>query len=128
MKKKTLLRKHFRTDDDKGLPNRDYPFCRPLENILNGGNYLENKSRELVSPALAMAINVRRVKSKSKRNGYRVFNGRKPMREGWTIYKHGTIIQTEITCKKISCSMHDSVCRWIIVENAKIFRCYAKHF
>ena len=24
--------------------------------------------------------------------------------------------------------MHDSACRWLIVENAKIFRSYVKHF
>ena len=40
---------------------------------------------------------------------------------------HGTRIR-EITCKKISCSMRDSDCRWIIVENDKGFQSYAKHF
>ena len=29
---------------------------------------------------------------------------------------HGTITQTGIICKKISCYMCDSVCRWLIVE------------
>ena len=42
--------------------------------------------------------------------------------------KHGTIIRTGIICKKIPCYMRDSVCRWFIVENAKIFRSYVKHF
>ena len=42
--------------------------------------------------------------------------------------KHGTIIRTGITCKKILCYMRDSACRWFIVENAKIFRSYVKHF
>ena len=37
-------------------------------------------------------------------------------------FKHWTIIPTGITCKKISCYMHNSKCRWLIVENAKIFR------
>ena len=41
---------------------------------------------------------------------------------------HGTIIRTGITCKKIPCYMRDSACRWLIVENAKIFRSYVKHF
>ena len=27
---------------------------------------------------------------------------------------------TGMTCKKISCYMRDSACRWLIVENAKI--------
>ena len=43
-------------------------------------------------------------------------------------FNHGTIIRTGITCKKISCYMCDSVCRWLIVKNAKIFRSYVKHF
>ena len=41
---------------------------------------------------------------------------------------HGTIIRTGITCKKIPCYMRNSACRWLIVENAKIFRSYVKHF
>ena len=41
---------------------------------------------------------------------------------------HGTIIQTGTTRKKIPCYMRDSACRWFIVENAKIFRSYVKHF
>ena len=41
---------------------------------------------------------------------------------------HGIIIGTGITCKKISCHMRDSDCRWLIVENAKMFRSYVKHF
>ena len=34
---------------------------------------------------------------------------------------HGTIIRTEITCKKTPCDMRDSACRWFIVRKAKIF-------
>ena len=45
-----------------------------------------------------------------------------------TPYDHGTIIQTGKTCKKIPCSMSTSACRWLIVEKAKIFRSYDKHF
>ena len=41
---------------------------------------------------------------------------------------HGTIIRTGITCKKIFCHMRDSACRWLIVENTKIFKSYVKHF
>ena len=41
---------------------------------------------------------------------------------------HGTVIQTRITCKNIFCYMYDSACRWLFVENAKIFRSYVKHF
>ena len=41
---------------------------------------------------------------------------------------HGTIIWTEIACKKIPCYMHDLACRWLIVENAKVFRSYVNIF
>ena len=34
---------------------------------------------------------------------------------------YGTIIQTEITCKKVSCYMRESACRWFIVKKSKIF-------
>ena len=96
MKRKTctLLRKQFRTVDHRGLTNCDYPSYHPLQNILNGASYLGSKSRELELPELEMTIDEGRVKSKSKRNVYYVFNARKPIREGWTIYKHGTIIRT----------------------------------
>ena len=83
----SLLRKHFRTVDHRVLSNCDDPSYHPLQNILNGVNYLQNKSRELWSPGLEMTIDVGRVKSKSKRNGYHVFNAKKPVAEGWTIYK-----------------------------------------
>ena len=41
---------------------------------------------------------------------------------------HESIIRAGITCKKISCYMHGSACRWLIVENSKIFRSYVKCF
>ena len=40
---------------------------------------------------------------------------------------HGTKIRGETTCKKIRYCMGDSSCRWLIVENAKIFRSYVKN-
>ena len=46
----------------------------------------------------------------------------------YPVFEHGTKIRTGITCKKISCYMHDSACRWLIVKNVKIFRSYVKHF
>ena len=58
MKRKTysLPRKKIRTVDHRGLPNRDDPSYRALQNILNGVNYLRNKSRVLWSPGLEMTI------------------------------------------------------------------------
>ena len=44
------------------------------------------------------------------------------------ICRHGTIIKAGIACKKISCYMHDWACRWLIVENGKIFGSYVKQF
>ena len=41
---------------------------------------------------------------------------------------HGTIIRTGITCKKFRGYMRHSACRWLIVENAKIFRSYVNPF
>ena len=41
---------------------------------------------------------------------------------------HRTIIPIGITFKKIPCYMRNSARRWLIVENAKIFRSYVKHF
>ena len=43
-------------------------------------------------------------------------------------YYHGTIIRTGITREKIPCYIRDSAYRCFIVENAKIFRSYVKHF
>ena len=42
MRRKTysLLRKHFRVIDHRGLPNHDDPSYHPLQNILNDVNYL----------------------------------------------------------------------------------------
>ena len=41
--------------------------------------------------------------------------------------KHGTIIQTGITCKKISFYIRDSASRWFIVKKGKIFWSYVKN-
>ena len=38
-----------------------------------------------------------------------------------TCSKHGTMIPTGITSKKIPCYMRDSACGWFIVKKAKIF-------
>ena len=35
--------------------------------------------------------------------------------------RHGTIIRTGITCKKIPWYMRDSASRWFIVKKAKVF-------
>ena len=43
-----------------------------------------------------------------------------------TVSQHRTLMQTGITCKKIPYYMRDSACRWLIVENPKIFRSYVK--
>ena len=42
--------------------------------------------------------------------------------------EHGTIMRTEIRCKRIFCYIRDSTCRWLIVEKVKMFCCYVKHF
>ena len=37
-------------------------------------------------------------------------------------------MRTGIICKKISCYMHDSACRWLIIENTSIFQRSVKHY
>ena len=44
------------------------------------------------------------------------------------LWNHGTIIRKGITCKKKSCYMRDSACRWFIVKKTKIFQSYVRHF
>ena len=41
---------------------------------------------------------------------------------------YGTIIPAGITWNKMWCYMLYSACRWLTVENAKMFRSYIKHF
>ena len=36
-------------------------------------------------------------------------------------WNYNTIIRTGIACTKVPCYMRNSACRWLIVENAKIF-------
>ena len=40
----------------------------------------------------------------------------------------GNIIRTGITCKKISCYLHESAYTWFNVKKVKIFWIYVKHF
>ena len=40
----------------------------------------------------------------------------------------GMVIPVGKTCKKIPCYMHDSACRWLIVENTKKISKLFKHF
>ena len=44
------------------------------------------------------------------------------------LFIHGPIIQAGTICNKIPCYLRYSACRWRIVENAKIFSSYVKHF
>ena len=46
----------------------------------------------------------------------------------YSYWNHGTVPRTGITSKKISCNMRGSIRRWLIIENAKIFGSYVKHF
>ena len=55
-------------------------------------------------------------------------NKNKNLNASYLISSYGTITQTGITCKKISFYEHNSACRWRLVEKAKIFLSYVKHF
>ena len=59
---------------------------------------------------------------------FRLISMKKTSNKFSFMFNHGTIIRTVITYKKIRCYMRDSACRWLIVENCKIFRSYVKHF
>ena len=54
--------------------------------------------------------------------------GQNPVWSVMAVPEHGTIIWNGITCKKISFYLRDLACMWFIVENAKIFWSYVKHF
>ena len=53
--------------------------------------------------------------------------------QGYSIWEHGTIIWTGITCKKTPCFltccyMRDSACRWCFLKKAEILWSCVKHF
>ena len=86
IKFKSLL-KHFRVTDASNLPERSSPSYHPLQNIQEGVDMIKRKSQTLWSPGFKMCIDEGRIRSKSKRNKFKIRNPDKPIRMGWTVNK-----------------------------------------
>ena len=82
-----LVLKHFRVVKPLTLPPKDSPAYHPLQNINNGVEYLRQRSLNLWSMGWKICIDEGRVRSKSKRNPYKIRNTDKPIRMGWTVCK-----------------------------------------
>ena len=86
LKFKTLL-KHFRVMDASKLPAKSSSNYHPLQNIIEGVELIKRKSQSLWSPGYKMYIDEGRIRSKSKRNKFKIRNPDKPIRMGWTVNK-----------------------------------------
>ena len=82
-----LMLKHFRAVKQSELPDKRDPSYHPLQNINAGIEYLRQKSLSHWNMGWKMCIDEGRVRSKSKRNPFKVRNPDKPIRMGWTICK-----------------------------------------
>lgn len=85
-----LILKHYRIVKQSVLPHKTSAQYHPLQNIRSGVEYLRKKSNELWIPGEKLVIDEGRVRSKSKRNPYKIRNVEKPIRMGWTIPKLAT--------------------------------------
>ena len=82
-----LMLKHFRVVCPYSLPAVQSPECHLLQNINAGVAYLCEKSLSFWSIGPKLCIDEGRIRSKSKRNPYKVRNPNKPIRMGWTVSK-----------------------------------------
>ena len=82
-----LLLKHFRVVKGSVLSAKNHPTYHPLQNINAGVEYLREKAISKWSFGWKLCIDEGRVRSKSKRNPYKIRNPDKPIRMGWTINK-----------------------------------------
>ena len=82
-----LMLKHFRVVRPSSLPAVQSPESHPLQNINAGVAYLREKSLSFWSIGSKLCIDEGRIRSKSKRNPYKVRNPDKPIRMGWAVCK-----------------------------------------
>lgn len=82
-----LMLKHFRVVRPSSLPAMQSPEYHPLQNINKGVAYLREKSLSFWSVGSKLCIDEGRIRSKSKRNPYKIRNPDKPIRMGWTVCK-----------------------------------------
>ena len=82
-----LMLKHFRVVKQSTLPNKDDESYHPLQNINAGVEILRQKSFSHWNFGWKLCIDEGRIRSKSKRNPYKIRNPDKPIRMGWTVCK-----------------------------------------
>ena len=84
-----VMNKHFAVVNKDQLPLKGTPDYHPLQNISAGAQVLKENFAALWESGSMLCIDEGRVKSKSKRNPYKIRNPEKPIKMGWTIYKIG---------------------------------------
>ena len=84
-----VMNKHFAVVNKDQLPLKGTPDYHPLQNISAGVQVLKENFAALWESGSMLCIDEGRVKSKSKRNPYKIRNPEKPIKMGWTIYKIG---------------------------------------
>ena len=84
-----VMNKHFAVVNKYQLPLKGTPDYHPLQNISAGVQVLKENFAALWESGSMLCIDEGRVKSKSKRNPYKIRNPEKPIKMGWTIYKIG---------------------------------------
>ena len=84
-----VMNKHFAVANKDQLPLKGTPDYHPLQNISAGVQVLKENFAALWESGSMLCIDEGRVKSKSKRNPYKIRNPEKPIKMEWTIYKIG---------------------------------------
>ena len=79
--------KHFRVVKSSALPPKQSVDYHPLQNINNEVIYLRNRALSMWQIGSKLCIDEGRVRSKSRRNPFKVRNPDKPIRMGWTVCK-----------------------------------------
>ena len=82
-----LMLKHFRVVKQSVLPEKESNDYHPLQNINAGVKELRDKAMSLWAVGSKVCIDEGPIRSKSKRNPYKIRNPDKPIRMGWTVCK-----------------------------------------
>ncbi len=82
-----LMAKHFRMVKQSVLPSKQSNNYNPLQNINEGVQHLRQKSLEMWSVGTKLCIDEGCIRSKSKRNQFKIRNPDKPIKMGWTVCK-----------------------------------------
>ena len=88
-----VMAKHFSVVKKDQLPSRQDPDYHPLRNISGGVDVLKNNSVALWKSGRTLCIDEGRVRSKSNRNPFRIFNPEKPLK--WDgLFLKGKLVAT----------------------------------